>query len=102
MDRNVEGRDEKRTPRFRWRLVPATVLLIVGTLWVGLSLWRGFESRSNPHNLWFALPLLLGGLCWVAASFAWRNGRWWRAAVLTAVGFLAPQLGQYTVLQLIR
>ena len=81
----------KRIPRFRWRIVPAVILLILGSQTVAISIWAAIEPQT--HVAWIhRLPMCSGGLVWILASVFWHRAKWWLAIAFTLLGFVLPYL----------
>ena len=80
------------TPRFRWRIVPAFTLLIVGALQLGLSVW---SMLRLPTWEWFWMNhgvIAIAGIILIVAAVAWHRGKWWLAGIGTVLGFVLPSL----------
>jgi hypothetical protein len=83
-----------QVPRFRWRIIPATILLIFGSYQFSVCSWKGIVAlRTNPASVWLCMPMWIAGIVWITAAVACHQGWWWRATLLTIVGYVLPELG---------
>ena len=87
--------------RFRWRVIPVTILYVFGApslvasvAMLGMSVWWRF-SRSDAVGSAPNGPMLVGMLCGVIASglflltaFRLQRGRWWSAGLAFSVAVL--------------
>jgi len=89
--------------RFRWRMIPATLLYLYGALFMmgALAMVLGFSvslarrtARFPTGESIFWLPLFAAwatmvGFTWLFAARALRQGRWWNGIVAFILGLAA-------------
>ena len=103
LDVAASKRAERVRFRFRWRIVPTTVL-------AGFSAFVAFGLANvavdvigvwlrHPGELTMGVPLFLLGASWLitlcGSAAAWWKGRWGLAVIFTVIALSWPFFGPY-------
>lgn len=96
----AEEEGPKRSHRFRWRLIPAGILMAFGGVmaFFGVagaigSCWAMSFPDPTPEigklvrELPSSVSLGFAGCIWVYSGVVWWKRRWWRAALTTLLGY---------------
>ena len=94
--------DERTSSPFRWRFIPATILILFGGLMIVSSIGflagellgaaNGIATISASRSGGGVL-IAAAGAVWLASGLFLGSGKWWRAALGLIVGYFGGVLG---------
>ena len=95
---------EQESCRFRWRFIPATILILFGAVMSVSSIaWLSGEwllaangaAKLTASQRGGGILIAMAGAVWLASGLFLRNGKWWRAGFSLIVRYIGGVLGSY-------